>query len=69
MDRLSLDHGVYGDQGGAWIDETTPAAPRCERSRVRVAAEEGWLALGARTGKPMQVFRLSGIYGPGRTPS
>jgi nucleoside-diphosphate-sugar epimerase len=60
--------GVYGDQGGAWIDETTPAQPRSERSRVRVAAEEAWLDLGARTGKAVQVFRLSGIYGPGRNP-
>ncbi|MDP4022167.1 SDR family oxidoreductase [Methylobacterium sp. NEAU 140] len=60
--------GVYGDQGGAWIDETTPATPRSARSRVRLEAEEAWLALGARTGKAVQVFRLSGIYGPGRNP-
>ena len=60
--------GVYGDQGGAWIDETTPVAPRSERSRERVAAEAAWLALGAETGKAVQVFRLSGIYGPGRSP-
>ena len=60
--------GVYGDQGGAWIDEGTPVAPRSERSRERVAAETAWLALGAETGKAVQVFRLSGIYGPGRSP-
>jgi nucleoside-diphosphate-sugar epimerase len=60
--------GVYGDQGGAWIDETTPPAARSGRSQSRVAAEEAWLALGARTGKAVQVFRLSGIYGPGRNP-
>ena len=60
--------GVYGDQGGAWIDETTPPAARSGRSRSRVVAEEGWLELGARTGKAVQVFRLSGIYGPGRNP-
>ncbi|MGU3544978.1 SDR family oxidoreductase [Methylobacterium sp. A52T] len=60
--------GVYGDQGGAWIDETTPATPRSARSKVRVDAEAAWLALGAATGKAVQVFRLSGIYGPGRNP-
>ncbi len=60
--------GVYGDQGGAWIDETTPPAARSGRSRSRVVAEEGWLELGARTGKAVQVFRLAGIYGPGRNP-
>ena len=60
--------GVYGDQQGAWIDENTPAIPRSPRSRERLAAEEAWLALGARTGKAVQVFRLSGIYGPGRSP-
>ncbi|MCJ2123970.1 SDR family oxidoreductase [Methylobacterium sp. J-077] len=60
--------GVYGDQGGAWIDETTPAAPRSARSTVRVEAEAAWLELGARSGKAVQVFRLSGIYGPGRNP-
>ncbi|MBY0298180.1 MAG: SDR family oxidoreductase [Methylobacterium sp.] len=58
--------GVYGDQGGAWIDETTPPAPTHARTRDRVAAETAWLDLGARTGKAVQVFRLSGIYGPGR---
>ncbi|MDP4002427.1 SDR family oxidoreductase [Methylobacterium sp. NEAU K] len=60
--------GVYGDQGGAWIDETTPPAARSPRSKIRVDAETAWLALGARTGKAVQVFRLSGIYGPGRNP-
>ncbi|CAX24818.1 MAG: SDR family oxidoreductase [Methylorubrum extorquens] len=60
--------GVYGDQGGAWIDETTPATPKSARSRDRLAVENAWLALGAETGKAVQVFRLSGIYGPGRNP-
>ncbi|MBB2963533.1 SDR family oxidoreductase [Methylobacterium sp. R2-1] len=60
--------GVYGDQGGAWIDETTPAAPKSARSRDRLAVENAWLALGAEAGKAVQVFRLSGIYGPGRNP-
>lgn len=58
--------GVYGDHGGAWIDETTPARPARGRSRVRLEAEEAWLELGRASGKPVAVFRLAGIYGPGR---
>jgi nucleoside-diphosphate-sugar epimerase len=58
--------GVYGDQGGAWIDETTPPAPTNARTRQRVAIEQAWLQLGRDSGKPVQIFRLSGIYGPGR---
>lgn len=58
--------GVYGGHDGAWIDETTPPQPPSDRARRRVAAEADWLALGARTGKAVQVFRLAGIYGPGR---
>ncbi len=58
--------GVYGDHGGAWIDEATPVAPVSRRSRERVAAEREWLEFGERTRKPVQVFRLAGIYGPGR---
>ena len=60
--------GVYGDQGGAWIDETAPAAPGSPRTKVRRAVEEAWQALGTETGKAVQVFRLAGIYGPGRNP-
>jgi nucleoside-diphosphate-sugar epimerase len=58
--------GVYGDHGGAWIDETTPPRPSSARARRRVAAESAWLDLGACAGKAVQVFRLAGIYGPGR---
>jgi nucleoside-diphosphate-sugar epimerase len=58
--------GVYGDHGGRWVDETTPPAPANDRSRDRAAAEEAWLGLGVRSGKAVQVFRLAGIYGPGR---
>ncbi|CAH1659061.1 NAD(P)-dependent oxidoreductase [Hyphomicrobiales bacterium] len=58
--------GVYGDQGGAWIDEATPPAPTNARTRQRVEIEEAWLELGRDSGKPVQIFRLSGIYGPGR---
>ena len=60
--------GVYGDHGGAWIDETTPPAPLSVRSKLRLAVEMAWLDLGRETGKAVQVFRLSGIYGPGRNP-
>lgn len=62
--------GVYGDQGGAWVDETTPAAPTSERSMRRLGAERAWLALaasGASSSPAVQVFRLAGIYGPGRS--
>lgn len=52
--------GVYGDAGGAWVDETAPVGTG--RRSVRAAADAAWLALGAR------VFRLPGIYGPGRSP-
>ena len=58
--------GVYGNHDGAWVDEETPAAPSSERSRQRVRAEAEWMALGEATGLPVAVFRLSGIYGPGR---
>ncbi|GEP11385.1 SDR family oxidoreductase [Methylobacterium gnaphalii] len=60
--------GVYGDQGGAWIDESEPAVPKSGRSKGRLEAEEDWLSLGYEAGKPVHVFRLSGIYGPGRSP-
>lgn len=60
--------GVYGDQGGAWIDESQPVNPGSARNRLRVAIEEDWLALGRESGKAVQIFRLSGIYGPGRNP-
>ncbi|HEX4766911.1 MAG TPA: SDR family oxidoreductase [Lichenihabitans sp.] len=58
--------GVYGDHGGAWIDETTPPAPESERGRQRLAVEDEWLALGALSAKSVAVLRLAGIYGPGR---
>ena len=58
--------GVYGDQGGAWIDEAAPPSPTNARTRQRVEIEEAWLQLGRDSGKPVQIFRLSGIYGPGR---
>jgi nucleoside-diphosphate-sugar epimerase len=59
--------GVYGDCGGAWVDETSPAKPTSERSIRRLAAEQAWLQLAAETGKRVELFRLAGIYGPGRS--
>ena len=58
--------GVYGDHEGAWVDEATPPVPGSARAQARVAAEDGWLELGRRAAKPVQIFRLAGIYGPGR---
>ncbi len=56
--------GVYGDHEGEWVDETAPLTPATKRGRARVAAEAGWQALGL----PLHIFRLAGIYGPGRGP-
>lgn len=56
--------GVYGDTGGAWVDETGPLMAGSRRSQARVAAEQQWLA----SGLPLQIFRLPAIYGPGRCP-
>jgi nucleoside-diphosphate-sugar epimerase len=59
--------GVYGDSGGAWIDETTPTAPEsARRGGARLAAEQDWQALGAQRNLPIAVLRLGGIYGPGQ---
>lgn len=60
--------GVYGDHGGAEVDERTPPHPVSARSRQRLAAERAWLDLGERSRKPVHLFRLAGIYGPGRSP-
>lgn len=59
--------GVYGDHGGAWVDETSPLRPVSQRSRQRVAAEESWQAFAATRNLDLGIFRLSGIYGPGRS--
>jgi nucleoside-diphosphate-sugar epimerase len=59
--------GVYGDWQGAWVDEACELRPQSERSRRRAAAEAAWLELGRASQKPALVFRLAGIYGPGRS--
>jgi nucleoside-diphosphate-sugar epimerase len=58
--------GVYGDHGGAWVDETTPRTPNTSRGERRKDAEDQWLALHETHGLPVHIFRLAGIYGPGR---
>lgn len=60
--------GVYGDHRGGWVDESTPLAPTTERGRQRVVAEGQWQDLARRSGLPLHIFRLAGIYGPGRGP-
>jgi nucleoside-diphosphate-sugar epimerase len=59
--------GVYGDRGGGWVDETARLLPTGERGRSRVGAEQGWLSLWHDSGVPVHIFRLAGIYGPGRS--
>src|SRR5215218_9514350 len=58
--------GVYGDHGGAWIDETATTIPAHARGGARLAAEQAWQALGRKRGVPVAVLRLAGIYGPGQ---
>jgi len=57
--------GVYGDHGGDWVDETTPLTPSTKRGIARVQAESAWAAI---PDLPLHIFRLAGIYGPGRGP-
>ena len=59
--------GVYGDQHGAWVNEETVPKPNSARTEARVHAEQTWLDFGAEIGVPVHVFRLAGIYGPGRS--
>ncbi|MHA7774908.1 SDR family oxidoreductase [Roseibium sp. M-1] len=58
--------GVYGDHDGAWVDEETACKPVSKRSVQRVLAEQDWLEFAGKNDLPVQIFRLSGIYGPGR---
>jgi len=57
--------GVYGDHQGGWVDESTPLTPSTRRGAWRKAAEEAWSAI---PGLNLHIFRLAGIYGPGRGP-
>ena len=56
--------GIYGDTGGEWVSEADPPQPTQERSRRRLFCEQQW----RNSGLPVQILRLPGIYGPGRSP-
>ncbi|MEQ8257793.1 MAG: SDR family oxidoreductase [Roseovarius confluentis] len=57
--------GVYGDHEGDWVTEDSPLEPSTERGHRRVVAEAAWAGI---PGLPLHIFRLAGIYGPGRGP-
>lgn len=57
--------GVYGDHAGGWVDESTPLTPSTRRGQARVTAEAAWQAI---PDLKLHIFRLAGIYGPGRGP-
>jgi nucleoside-diphosphate-sugar epimerase len=57
--------GVYGDHRGGWVDETTPLTPSTRRGQWRAQAEADWQSI---PDLPLHIFRLAGIYGPGRGP-
>jgi nucleoside-diphosphate-sugar epimerase len=59
--------GVYGEKNGEWVDEDTPTAAQGGRKSARVEAENAWKALADEQGLPLDIFRLAGIYGPGRS--
>jgi nucleoside-diphosphate-sugar epimerase len=58
--------GVYGEHGGAWVDETSPTVTRNERGLARLAEEARWAEAGREGGFAVDILRLPGIYGPGR---
>ena len=58
--------GVYGDHGGAWIDETSETRTASDRGLARLEDEARWTAAGALSGAEVDILRLAGIYGPGR---
>ncbi len=57
---------VYGDTSGAWVDEEAACLPPTPRGQRRLTAERNWLRLWEEVQAPVHIFRLSGIYGPGR---
>ncbi len=59
--------GVYGDREGRWVFETSPLSARSIEGGRRVSAERDWLEVGRGMGLTVQIFRLPGIYGPGRS--
>lgn len=59
--------GAYGDRNGAWVDENTPPRPTTKRGSRRLKAEEQWMSVFKTHNVPSHIFRLAGIYGPGRS--
>lgn len=59
--------GVYGNRDGKWVDESSPPAPTSKRGSLRLKAEEQWQSLFSLHAFPVHLFRLAGIYGPGRS--
>lgn len=59
--------GVYGDRDGGTVDENSEIRPNSKRGSRRVRAEQEWYSLFYNYGLPLHVFRLAGIYGPGRS--
>jgi nucleoside-diphosphate-sugar epimerase len=59
---------VYGDHKGGWVDEKTPLAPTTRRGQLRVTAEAAWQDFATKQTLTLNIFRLAGIYGPGRGP-
>jgi nucleoside-diphosphate-sugar epimerase len=59
--------GVYGTRAGGWVDETSELHPTSQRSERRAFTEAGWLEMWRSSGVPLHIFRLAGIYGPGRS--
>lgn len=60
--------GVYGDHQGREVDEETPLGPSAKRANLRALAESQWQALADEAGFDLYIFRIAGIYGPGRDP-
>ncbi|WP_417267774.1 SDR family oxidoreductase [Celeribacter baekdonensis] len=60
--------GVYGDHGGDWVTEETALTPATKRGIARVEAEAAWQSFTRDLGLNLSIFRLAGIYGPGRGP-
>jgi nucleoside-diphosphate-sugar epimerase len=57
---------IYGDHLGAWVNENSETNPHSPQGIARLKAEDQWLSLNQESGLPVHIFRLSGIYGPGR---
>lgn len=60
--------GVYGDRDGGWVDEESVLDGSGPRGQARIAAEGAWQDLARAHNLPLHIFRLAGIYGPGRGP-